>query len=97
MDQRLNSRENGLYLKLGEDLFGVYETKEGPKLVFNRDQYELANSIWDVELVIGRKNNLFIFYWQGELKISLRFDKNQDLVIQLYRMLQEHVALKRIS
>lgn len=97
MDSGLNLQENGFYVKLGDDFFGMYDSSEGPKLFFNRDKYRLYDSIWDVELVIGRKNNLFIFYWQGELKISFRFDKDQDSVLQLYRLLQEHVSCKRIS
>ncbi|GAA3401297.1 hypothetical protein ACFFNY_14340 [Paenibacillus hodogayensis] len=95
MEERLDSTERGFYLKLGDDFFGMYETPDGPKLFFNKDKYRLTDSKWEVELVIGRKNNLFIFYWQGETKISFRFNKNQDSVIQLYRLLQERVSSKR--
>ncbi|RKN84850.1 hypothetical protein [Paenibacillus ginsengarvi] len=95
MDEGLQAMERGFYVKLGDDFFGMYESKTGPKLFFNRDKYRLTDSKWDVELVIGRKNNLFIFYWQGEMKISFRFCKHQDSVIQLYRLLQEHVSSKR--
>jgi hypothetical protein len=97
MDGGLKCAEHGFYLKLCDDFFGMYYSPEGPKLFFNRDKYRLTDSRWDVELVIGRKNNLFIFYWQGEVKISFRFSKNQDSIIQLYRLLQEHVSSKRPS
>lgn len=94
MEGELASTERGFYLKLGEDFFGMYESAEGPKLFFNRDKYRLTDSRWDIELVIGRKNNLFIFYWQGETKISFRFCKNQESIIRLYGLLQEYVSSK---
>jgi hypothetical protein len=92
LDGRFLTTEQGFYFKIGNDFVGLYYSSEGPKLFFNRDKYRLAKAVWDVELVIGRKNNLFIFYWQGEVKISFRFSKNQDSVIQLYRLLQEHAS-----
>ncbi|PYI56211.1 hypothetical protein [Paenibacillus flagellatus] len=97
MNERLHAAERGFYLKMGNDFFGMYHSSEGPKLFFNRDKYRLTQSQWDVELVIGRKNNLFIFYWQGEVKISFRFSKQQESVIQLYRLLQEHVPSPRFA
>lgn len=97
MDGKIKCAERGFYLKLGDDFFGMYDSSTGPKLFFNRDKYRLTESKWDAELVIGRKNNLFIFYWQGEVKISFRFSKNQESVIQLYRLLQEHALTKRHS
>ncbi|MDF2662117.1 MAG: hypothetical protein K0Q94_4908 [Paenibacillus sp.] len=95
MEERHASAEQGYYLKMGNDFVGMYRSKEGPKLFFNRDKYRLNDSKWDVELVVGRHNNLFIFYWQGERKISFRFSKNLDRVIQLYRLLQEYLAAPR--
>ncbi|MFK7695206.1 hypothetical protein [Paenibacillus sp. HJGM_3] len=64
--------EQGFYFKVGGDFFGMYQTSEGPKLFFNRDKYKLSDNCWDVELVIGRDNSLFTFYWKGEVKISFR-------------------------
>ena len=90
-EQLQRETEQGFYFKIGNDFFGMYHTAEGPKLFFNRDKYRLTNASWDVELVIGRKMNWFIFYWQGEMKISFRFQKDEEAVIKLYRLLEEHM------
>ena len=79
----------GLYVKVGDDFLGIYDTADGPKLFYNRDKYLLTEGDWDVELMIGKESNLFIFYWKGEVKISLRHNKHQEPILRLYRMLQE--------
>lgn len=83
-----NGTAQGFYFKIGNDFFGMYHTSEGPTLFFNRDKYRLSEDCWDVELVIGQKNNLFIFYWRGEVKISFRYSKHQESILTLYELLQ---------
>lgn len=95
MEGGIVQAEHGFYLKLGDDFFGMQPSPDGPKLFFNRAKYALTDARWEAELVIGRKTNMFIFYWQGEEKISFQFSKNQQSVIRLYELLQEHAASKR--
>jgi hypothetical protein len=89
--------EQGFYFKVGGDFFGMYHTSEGPKLFFNKDKYKLRDNCWDVELVIGQKNNLFAFYWKGEMKISFRCSKHQDFILSLFNLLQQKSSRQQLA
>lgn len=86
-DDRQQERQEGCYCKIGDDFVGVFESKEGPKLFFNREIYKLSEDCWDVEIVVGKKQQLFTFYWKGEAIRSLRFSGHAGDVLKLYHML----------
>lgn len=78
---------DGKYIKVGSDYFGVLSSADGIELFYNQDRYPLNDRCWDVELVIGPRTHLFIFYWKGEVKISLRYNKRHDFFLWLYSQL----------
>ncbi|UUZ80034.1 hypothetical protein LJK88_34295 [Paenibacillus sp. P26] len=74
----------GFYTKIGNDFVGVYLASDGPKLFINKEVYELMSPYWDVEMVMGRQYHIVNFYWNGEVKLSVRCGAEQDMFITLY-------------
>lgn len=85
----------GKYIKIGSDVFGLLSTAEGPILFFNQDRYSLHEHCWDVELVIGPRTHLFIFYWKGEVKISFRYNRRHDFFLWLHGQLSRELQAQR--
>lgn len=79
-------------IQMNTDWVGVYPSEEGPTLFYNREVYPLTNNLWDVEMIIGKERNLFIFYWKGEMKISFRYDRNSNFFVWLYDLLTFKVS-----
>ncbi|HEX7057290.1 MAG TPA: hypothetical protein VF260_08880 [Bacilli bacterium] len=89
MEQLLaKAQDNGCDFDIGGNRIGLYETPDGPKLLFNRLTFPLAESMWDAELVMGEKNNLFIFYWEGQVRVALRFSAMPEQFVGMVRRLQ---------
>ena len=55
----------------GNHIARLVPTSDGPKLLINREEYALNETCWDVELFHGRNNSILIFYWKGEVKLSV--------------------------
>jgi hypothetical protein len=87
----------GFYTKVGSDLIGVYLSAEGPKLFINREVYELQNPCWDVEMVMGKSSDLVTFYWNGEVKLSLRCGTENNMFMSLYDYLSCRSEVKRLA
>jgi hypothetical protein len=80
-----------VYAKVGKDELGIIPSADGPKLIINREMFPLSERCWDLEMVIGRSCQLCTFYWQGEVKLSVRFEKEHDFFLQLYSCLVDRV------
>jgi hypothetical protein len=89
--------QEGFYLKVGKDMVGIYLSNEGPKMFINREVFELQNPCWDVEMVMGKSNHLITFYWHGEVKLSVRFDGENELFLNLYHYLSCRTGEKRLA
>jgi hypothetical protein len=96
-DNRNMMTKEGFYLKVGKDIVGIYLSSEGPKMFINREVYELHNPCWDVEMVMGKSNHLITFYWRGEVKLSVRFDSENELFLNLYHYLSCRTDEKRLA
>lgn len=92
MSVGFETEKNGFYCKIGTDFVGVYPSTQGMKLFYNRDVYHLNESCWDVEIVIGKKESLFIFYWMGDVKISFRFAKHLDFFLWLHQLVSNRMS-----
>lgn len=64
--------EEVLISQSGNRVARLIPSPEGPKLLINREEYPLQESCWDVELFHGRNSSMFIFYWRGEVKLSVK-------------------------
>ncbi len=88
IDERVNGAEKqGYFVKIGSDVIGAVHSPEGLQLVYNGNVYPLYGNCWDVELLLGQKNNLFTFYWNGEMKVSVSYGQDHDLFLELYNVL----------
>lgn len=56
----------------GNHVARLVPSTDGPKLMINREEYALNETCWDVELFHGRNNSILIFYWKGEVKLSVK-------------------------
>ncbi|WP_284640971.1 hypothetical protein [Paenibacillus silviterrae] len=70
--------------KVGSDVVGLYLTGDGPRMVINREEYELTRPCWDLEMVMGQRHHVITFYWRGEVKLSVRFDASNDVLLKLF-------------
>jgi hypothetical protein len=57
----------------GNSIARLVPTSDGPKLLINLEEYSLKESCWDVEMFHGRNSSMLIFYWKGEVKLSVKF------------------------
>ncbi len=81
---------SGCYFKIEDNWIGIFQSKDGPKLFFNKEIYPLSLDCWDAEWVLGKKNQLFAFYWNGESKISLRLSNHSAAVEEMNLHLPKH-------
>ncbi|MDF2964201.1 MAG: hypothetical protein K0S39_5936 [Paenibacillus sp.] len=87
----------GFYTKIGNDKIGVYLSNEGPRLFINSDVFELQNPCWDMEMVMGKSSHLVTFYWQGEVKLSIRCGNENEMFLSLYHYLSSCTEAKRLA
>jgi hypothetical protein len=87
----------GFYTKVGNDRMGVYLSSEGPKLFINNEVYELQSPCWDMEMVMGKNNHLVTFYWQGEVKLSIRCGNENEMFLSLYHYLSCRMDNKQLA
>jgi len=93
---KLMTRE-GFYTKAGNDRIGVYLSNEGPRLFINNEVFELRYPCWDMEMVMGKSSYLVTFYWQGEVKFSIRCGKENEMFPSLYHYLSCRSEEKRLA
>jgi hypothetical protein len=67
------SEEEVLTSLNGNRVARLVPTPDGPKLLINLEEYALKESCWDVEMFHGRNSSMLIFYWKGEVKLSVKF------------------------
>jgi hypothetical protein len=63
----------------GNSVARLIPSSDGPKLLINREEYSLNEPCWDVEMFHGRNSSMLIFYWKGEVKLSIKFAPLSDL------------------
>jgi hypothetical protein len=69
----VHSGEEVLTSLSGKSVARLVPTSEGPKLLINLEEYSLKEACWDVEMFHGRNSSMLIFYWKGEVKLSVKF------------------------
>jgi hypothetical protein len=74
-----HSGEEVLTSLSGNNVARLIPSSEGTKLLINREEYSLKESCWDVEMFHGRNSSMLIFYWKGEVKLSVKFAPLSDL------------------
>ncbi len=90
-------RNEGFYLKNGEDAIKVSYSSKGPLLTVNDESYPLSGDNWDVEFYAGKVSHVFVLYWEGQVKLSVRYPANLDLLMNLYHYLQWSRVNKQLA
>lgn len=72
----------------GNHVARLVPSSDGPKLLINREEYLLKEACWDVEMFHGRSNSILIFYWKGEVKLSVKMPPMQQIEAFLTRLYQ---------
>ncbi|WNR43225.1 hypothetical protein [Paenibacillus roseipurpureus] len=72
----------------GNHVARLVPSTDGPKLMINREEYALNETCWDVELFHGRNNSILIFYWKGEVKLSVKMPPMSQIEGFLTRLFQ---------
>lgn len=72
----------------GNHVARLVPSTDGPKLMINREEYALNEACWDVEMFHGRNNSILIFYWKGEVKLSVKMPPMQQIEAFLTRLYQ---------
>jgi hypothetical protein len=57
----------------GNRVASLIPSSDGPKLLIDMEEYSLKETCWDVEMFHGRNSSMLIFYWKGEVKLSVKF------------------------
>jgi hypothetical protein len=70
--ERTHNGEEVLISLSGNSVARFVPTSDGPKLVINRVEYALKEPCWDVEMFHGTQSSILIFYWKGEVKLSVK-------------------------
>lgn len=90
-------RQEGLYTKVGDDLVGVVLDGVSPRMFINQEVFELGTPCWDVEMVVGRRNQIINFYWCGEVKLSVRCAADNEFFLPLYDYLNRRLETARLA
>jgi hypothetical protein len=53
-------------------------SEQDPRLVIGPEQFALHDRCWDMEVVSGKYYSILIFYWKGEVKLSIRYERSGD-------------------
>jgi hypothetical protein len=69
----MQSEEEVLTSLSGNRVARLIPTPDGPKLLINLEEFALKETCWDVEMFHGRNSSMLIFYWKGEVKLSVKF------------------------
>lgn len=72
----------------GNHVARLVPSTDGPKLMINREEYALNEACWDVEMFHGRNNSILIFYWKGEVKLSVKMPPMPQIEAFLTRLYQ---------
>ena len=72
----------------GNHVARLVPSSDGPKLMINREEYALNEACWDVEMFHGRNNSILIFYWKGEVKLSVKMPPMSQIEAFLTRLYQ---------
>ncbi|MDQ0897191.1 MULTISPECIES: hypothetical protein [unclassified Paenibacillus] len=72
----------------GNHVARLVPSSDGPKLMINREEYALNENCWDVEMFHGRNNSILIFYWKGEVKLSVKMPPMSQIEAFLTRLYQ---------
>ncbi|UJF31638.1 hypothetical protein [Paenibacillus hexagrammi] len=72
----------------GNHVARLVPSTDGTKLVINREEYLLNEACWDIEMFHGRNNSILIFYWKGEVKLSVKLPPLSQVEAFLSRLYQ---------
>lgn len=72
----------------GNHVARLVPSSDGPKLMINREEYALNEACWDVEMFHGRNNSILIFYWKGEVKLSVKMPPMSQIEAFLTKLYQ---------
>ncbi|NEW08770.1 hypothetical protein GK047_22500 [Paenibacillus sp. SYP-B3998] len=72
----------------GNHVARLVPSSDGPKLMINREEYSLNETCWDIEMFHGRNNSILIFYWKGEVKLSVKIPPLSQVEAFLNRLYQ---------
>lgn len=80
-------RNEGFFIRNDKDYVAVTYQPQGPTLLINDETYQLNDKKWDVEFIAGKQYHVFVLYWEGKVKVSLRYPANLDFLMNLYHYL----------
>lgn len=86
MFDRVHNDEEVLTSLTGSRIARLVPSAEGPKLLINRDEYALHEACWDVEMFHGKNNSILIFYWKGEVKLSVKIPPLSNQLVEAFLM-----------
>ncbi|MZQ85158.1 hypothetical protein GQF01_23875 [Paenibacillus sp. 5J-6] len=72
----------------GNHVARLVPSSDGPKLLINLEEYALNEACWDVEMFQGRSNSILIFYWKGEVKLSVKMPPMPQIEAFMTRLYQ---------
>ncbi|MDD9265739.1 hypothetical protein ACFPES_01710 [Paenibacillus sp. GCM10023248] len=72
----------------GNHVARLVPSSDGPKLLINREEYSLKEACWDVEMFHGRSSSILIFYWKGEVKLSVKMPAMPQIEAFMTRLYQ---------
>lgn len=85
------NEEEVLTSHAGNRVARLIPSVEGPKLLINREEYALQEACWDVEMFHGKNGSILIFYWKGEVKLSVKIaplsSQFESFLMKLYQYL----------
>ncbi|MGG1518410.1 hypothetical protein ABE504_23530 [Paenibacillus oryzisoli] len=82
----------------GNHVARLVPSTDGPKLMIDRDEYSLKEACWDIEMFHGRTNSILIFYWKGEVKLSVKMppmSQIEGFLTKLYQCMSSKMRAVR--
>ncbi|MNI27774.1 hypothetical protein D3C73_815270 [compost metagenome] len=80
MSQWPHNQEEVLTSLSGNRVARLVPSAEGTQLFINREAYSLQEACWDIEMFNGRNSSILIFYWKGEVKLSVKIAPLSNLL-----------------
>ena len=65
----------GFYTSVGDDIWGVHASPDGPILFHGRDRFRLADRSSEIELAPGERQNRFVFRQGGAARAECMYPR----------------------
>jgi|GEM_PF-2704945 len=88
MQPEWTHNEEAVLTSLNGSQLRLIPSSDGPKLLIDREEYLLKEACWDVEMFHGRSSSILIFYWKGEVKLSVKIPPLSQVDAFLTRLFQ---------